>query len=195
MAKTSRRAFLTNSAVGLSSVWVAAQWPAILDAAAFAQRAGAPGPGEKVAFAVFTDEEAADIDAMASQIIPTDDLPGAHEAHIVHFIDRALVTFDRPSRNAYREGLKDLGTKTREMFPGTARFSSLTAPQQVQVLTAIEKTPFFKTVRDHTVLGMFASPQWGGNYNKVGWKLIDFEDTLNFKPPFGYYDAPAKAGR
>ena len=24
----------------------------------------------------------------------------------------------------------------------------------------------------------------------MGWKLIGFEDTLNFKAPFGYYDAP-----
>ena len=49
-------------------------------------------------------------------------------------------------------------------------------------------TPFFTTVRDHTVTGMFASPKHGGNYNKAGWKMIGFEDTLNFKPPFGYYD-------
>jgi gluconate 2-dehydrogenase gamma chain len=56
------------------------------------------------------------------------------------------------------------------------------------VLSAIETTPFFKTVRDHTIMGMFASPQHGGNFNKVGWQLIGFEDTLAFKPPFGYYD-------
>jgi hypothetical protein len=43
---------------------------------------------------------------------------------------------------------------------------------------------------------MFASPKHGGNFNKAGWKLIGFEDTLNFKPPFGYYDAAAlKAGK
>jgi hypothetical protein len=43
---------------------------------------------------------------------------------------------------------------------------------------------------------MFASPKHGGNFNKAGWKLIGFEDTLNFKAPFGYYDAAAlKSGR
>ena len=39
---------------------------------------------------------------------------------------------------------------------------------------------------------MFASPAHGGNDSKVGWKLIGFDDTLNFKPPFGYYDAVSK---
>lgn len=191
----SRRSFLGRSAAGLSSVWLSAHWPAILEAGELAQRAASAPPTQKMSFSVFTEEQAADIDAMASQIIPTDDTPGAHEAHVVYFIDRGLVTFARPSRNVYMQGLKDLEAKTREMFPGAARFSALTSAQQLQLLTAIEKTPFFTTVRDHTVIGMFASPQHGGNFNKVGWKLIGYDDTLNFKPPFGYYDATPKTGR
>jgi hypothetical protein len=191
--RKSRRAFLANSAAGLGSVWAAAQWPAILDAAAFAQRAATAE--QPVAFAFFTREQAADIDAMASQIFPTDDTPGAHEAHVVNFIDRALVTFARPSRPIYIQGMKDLQAKVKEMFPSATKFSALTSAQQIQLLTAIEKTPFFTTVRDHTITGMFASPRHGGNYNKAGWKLIGFEDTLNFKPPFGYYDAAVKPGR
>jgi hypothetical protein len=74
------------------------------------------------------------------------------------------------------------------MFPDAAMFSALKPAQQIQLLTSIEKTPFFKTVRDHTIMGVFASPQHGGNYDKVGWKLIGFEDKLAFAPPFGYYD-------
>jgi hypothetical protein len=67
-------------------------------------------------------------------------------------------------------------------------FAGLTPAQQVQVLTSIEKTPFFQAVRSHTIMGMFAAPQHGGNYQKVGWKMIDFDDSLNFQPPFGAYD-------
>ena len=33
-----------------------------------------------------------------------------------------------------------------------------------------------------------ASPVHGGNYDKSGWKLVQYDDTLNHKPPFGYYD-------
>jgi hypothetical protein len=187
--KKSRRTFLTDSAAGVGSVWLAANWPAILEAEAYAQRAATAE--QPVAFAFFTDAQAADVDAMTSQIFPTTDTPGAHEAHIVNFIDRALVTFARDRRPVYIQGLKDLQAKTKELFPSAAKFSSLTSAQQIQLLTAIEKTPFFLAVREHTLTGMFASPRHGGNFNKVGWKLIGFEDTLNFKAPFGYYDAAA----
>ena len=60
------------------------------------------------------------------------------------------------------------------------------------MLTAIEHSRFFAAVRTHTITGMLASPVHGGNQNEAGWKLIGFEDTLNFKPPFGYYDAASK---
>jgi hypothetical protein len=53
----------------------------------------------------------------------------------------------------------------------------------------MEKTPFFNLVRTHTITGFFASPIHGGNYNKAGWKLVNYDDSLNHKPPFGYYDA------
>ena len=52
----------------------------------------------------------------------------------------------------------------------------------------METTPFFKTVRDHTIMGMFAAPQHGGNFRKVGWQQIGFDDSLNFRAPFGAYD-------
>jgi hypothetical protein len=193
----SRRDFLADSVAGLGSVWLAANWSAILEAEEYAQRAAtSAAAAQPVPFAFFTDAQAADVDAMASQIFPTTDTPGAHEAHIVNFIDRALVTFARDRRPVYIQGLKDLQAKTKELFPSAAKFSALTPPQQIQLLTAIEKTPFFLAVREHTLTGMFASPKHGGNFNKAGWKLVGFEDTLNFKAPFGYYDAAAlKSGK
>ncbi len=195
-AASSRRAFLATTVAGVASTWVAAKWPEILAADAYAAEtaSAAAQTGQPGKFAVFTADQAADVDAMASQIIPTDETPGAHEARVVYFIDRSLTTFASASRPAYVKGLAELQAKTTEMFPGAKKFSELNSAQQIQLLTAIEATPFFKTVRDHTVIGMFAGPQHGGNYNKVGWKLIGFEDTLNFQPPFGYYDAAPGSG-
>jgi len=43
-------------------------------------------------------------------------------------------------------------------------------------------------VRDDTIMGMFAAPQHGGNYKKVGWTQIGYDDSLNFRAPFGAYD-------
>jgi gluconate 2-dehydrogenase gamma chain len=189
MHNRSRRSFLIQSTAGLSSVWLASNWPGILEAAAHAQQAAA---GQRVTLGFFSEEQAANIDAMASQIIPTDDTPGAHEACCIYFIDRGLTTFLRDSRPDYAQGLKDLQAKTKELFPSAGRFSALTSAQQIQLLTAIENTPFFNMVRTHTITGMFASPAHGGNSDEAGWKLIGFEDTLDFKPPFGYYDAAGK---
>jgi len=39
---------------------------------------------------VFTREQAAEVEAFTSRIIPTDDTPGAREAGVVYFIDRGL---------------------------------------------------------------------------------------------------------
>jgi gluconate 2-dehydrogenase gamma chain len=177
---TSRRQFLVSSLTGVSTAWIALNWPALVQAQQMAHQ----GAG----FVFFTPAQAAEIEAMSAQIFPSDDTPGAREAHVVYFIDRSLSTFAQDAQPVYVQGIQDLHAKSKELVPSATAFSTLGAAQQVQVLTAIETTPFFKTVRDHTIMGMFASPQHGGNANKVGWKLIGFEDTLAFKPPFGYYD-------
>ena len=194
---TSRRAFLVESVAGLTGVttgWVLSNYPGILEAQEYAQQTAAKWTTTpRLAF--FSEAQAADIDAMASQIIPTDDTPGAHEARVIFFIDRALVTFARDARPVYLQGMKDLHAKTVELFPGATKFAALKPAQQIQVMTALEKTPFFNTVRNHTVIGFFASPVHGGNHNKAGWKLIEFDDSLDFKPPFGHYDAKPQPRR
>jgi gluconate 2-dehydrogenase gamma chain len=184
----SRRSFLATSAAVVAT-WMAADWHAIAAAGEYAQLARQSARvGGAVNLAVFTDAQAAELEAMVSQIIPSDETPGAREAGVVYFIDRSVATFASASRERYLQGFEELQKKTLEMFPGSSKFSALNPAQQIQLLTDIETTPFFKTVRDHTVIGMFASPQHGGNYRKAGWKLIGFDDTLNFTPPFGYYD-------
>jgi hypothetical protein len=186
-----RRSLLVNSVRGLSAAWVASRWPGILTAQEHAQRTGRESPAP---FGFFSPEQAVEIEAVTAQIIPTDDTPGAREARVIHFIDRALVTFERDEQATYVQGLQELQAKTKELFPSAGKFSALSSAQQIQVLTAIEKTPFFTAVRNHTVIGFFASPVHGGNHDKAGWKLIGFDDSLNHKPPFGYYDAQQARG-
>lgn len=187
MPGKSRRSFLLDSVTGLGAAWVTANYAGILAAEDYVLQAAQAGQPVKLAF--FTPEQAAEVEAMAAQIIPTDETPGAREARVVNFIDRALVTFAKNTQPAYTQGLNDLQAQTKQLFPNASKFSALTSEQQIQVLTAMEKTPFFNQVRTHTITGFFASPAHGGNVNKVGWKLVGFDDSLNFKPPFGYYDA------
>ncbi len=183
----SRRSFLLASATGLNVAWVSANFPGILAAQQHIRLAVKEGQLPQLSF--FTPAQAAEIEAMASQIIPTDESPGAREAHCIYFIDRALTTFARKAQPDYTQGLAELQSKAQELYPGAAKFSTLSSGQQIAVLTAIEKTPFFRTVRTHTVIGFFSRPAHGGNYDKIGWKLIGYDDSLNHKPPFGYYDA------
>ncbi len=189
----SRRQFLVSSVSGLSSAWLALRWPAILGAQAHAHQA--TQSGDPVQFQFLSSEQAIEVEAMAAQIIPADDTPGAREARAVYFIDRALTTFDREKQAAYTRGLKDLQIKTQELFANKNKFSDLTSEQQIQLLTTVEKTEFFELVRLHTIMGFLAKPEYGGNYNQAGWKLIGFEDQMTFEPPFGYYDSEYNKGR
>ena len=188
---SSRRSFLAGSAGGLGSAWIAANWSGILEAQEHAKRAATSGsPGK---FEFFSPEHAAEVESVAAQIIPTDDTPGAREAGAVYFIDRALNTFDRERQAVYTQGLGELQAKTRELFPNAAKFSALNGDQQIQVLKAIEKTPFFAQIRTHTITGFLANPEYGGNRDEIGWKLIGFDGKFHYQPPFGYYDAESKA--
>jgi hypothetical protein len=185
--RKSRREFLIESASGIGAAWIAANYAEIVAAQEFVEAAA--HSDQHRGFAFFRPAEAAEIDAMAAQMIPTDATPGAREARVVAFIDRALVTFERDRQADYRQGLGDLAARTEELYPQARRFSSLASGQQIRVLTAIEETPFFELVRRHTITGFFSSPIHGGNYGKVGWELIGYDDSLDHEPPFGYYDS------
>ena len=52
----------------------------------------------------------------------------------------------------------------------------------------------FNQLRGATIVGTFCAPSRGGNRNKVGYKILGFDDSYSFTPPFGYYDAEAARG-
>ena len=143
------------------------------------------------ALLVFTREEAAEIEAFASRIIPTDDTPGAREAGVVYFIDKGFATWAKNDLPACREGLAKLPKDVGAKFRGQTKLSALTPAQQDEVLRSIERTPFFGMIRFGTLAGMFSLPTHGGNKDFIGWKLVGQQDAMEFKAPFGWYDQPA----
>lgn len=145
-----------------------------------------------VEFEFFDPRSAAEIAAIASQILPSDDGPGAKEAGVIYFIDRALTSFDDDKQDVYRKGLREVERVRKRMFPSVESVASLSNEQQIALVRAIEKSDFFDVVRTHTVLGFLGNPSYGGNRGKVGWNYIGFEDRMAFEPPFGYYDSEAK---
>src|SRR5580693_9035169 len=164
----SRRGFLSQGLTGISAAWISAHWPAMLSAASHARQAAKAASPAKFEF--FSPEQAREIDALAARIIPTTDTPGAHEAGVVFFIDRALVTFAKEDQKTYAAGLPELQARTHEMFPGTQKFSAASPEQQDQILQSLDAQSaaatggrrsrrgaaaqsFFETVRVHTVMG------------------------------------------
>jgi len=145
-------------------------------------------------FAYFDRATAGEIEAIAAQIIPDDDTPGAKQAGVIWFIDRALAGYDQDKRDLYRHGLAAAQAKRAELFPGSTSIAGLSAAQQIALLKAIENTEFFQQVRIHTVLGFLGHPKYGGNRDMVGWKFIGVEHKMQYQPPFGYYDAEAARG-
>jgi gluconate 2-dehydrogenase gamma chain len=188
---SSRRQFLVGSGTGFGAAWLAAHWSEIAAAHQHARAAAAAGTPE--ALQSFTPDEAREIEAVAAQILPADETPGAREAGVLYFIDRALATFARDTRPVYKKGLRMLRGKSAAL--GAARFSDLPPERQIELLKSIEKTPFFETVHFHTIAGFFGSPEHGGNRDLIGWKLIQFEDEPSFEPPFGWYDANVASDR
>lgn len=170
--------------------WIAAAacWAEILRSRA---ASGASSPDQ---LTWFDPAAAAEIKAIAGQIIPDDDTPGADAAGVIWFIDRSLAGYDEDKQGLYKRGLAETQAKRAELFPGSANIHTLSAGQQTELMKAIETTEFFQQVRTHTILGFFGHPKYGGNRNMVGWKLLGFEHSMQYKPPFGFYDAEAAGG-
>jgi gluconate 2-dehydrogenase gamma chain len=197
----SRRRFLSQAGIGVSAAWVSAHWPEMVSAATHARQAAQSSAAYKFEF--FSSAEASEIDALSARIIPTDDTPGAREAGVVYFIDRALVTFGSGDQQKYREGLPELQSQVRAKFPGVEKFSVLTPKQQDELLQAIEASQterapgrrlnaaqtFLEALWVATISGFLIDPEVGlGNRGGVGWKVIGREPEHSFQPPFGYYD-------
>ena len=184
----SRRAFLAQAGASLGMMYLGALTPELLSQAHAHAKAAAAAPGSgRLRF--FTPEQAAAFDAFAAQIIPTDDTPGAREANVVHCVDYLLSVLDASQQDSFRKALQALDDTATKSVPGAKSFATLASPQQVELMKAMEKTPAFGMLRAYAIVAFFGDPELGGNKDEVGWKLIGFESTFLYRPPFGYYDA------
>ena len=177
---STRRSFLSQASGAIGSGWIASQWPLFLAAASAAcsRRDG----GEP--FANLDESLGLTLEAIAEQIIPADESPGARDAGVVWFIDQLIGSTGSGMRSVLEAGVADLDVRA-----GAGRkFVELPFDEQTMVVKAIETSPFFATMRFLTVSGMFVMPEHGGNRGKAGWKLIGFADRHSWQPPFGYYD-------
>ena len=180
-----RREFLAGATGTLGATLVAAHWPGIVSAHSHAaEMVASPQPTTPEFLSA---AEAHVVDAIAAQIIPTDNTPGAREAGAVDFIDRSLRTWFAHGADDFRTRLKDFNARFAATHSG-GNFAAADNQTQISFLEQVDKSPFFGTVRLLTLLGMLALPSYGGNRDGIGWRLLGFEDTHAFSPPFGHYD-------
>lgn len=181
---TSRRAILRGLATSLGVASL--PWAEIARASHDAHAAAAAP--ESLSYTLFNAADAADVEALTSQILPSDATPGAREAGVTFFIDRALSSFFAHWRGSFLEGLAGFQAACRTQCPDAPGFAVLSSARQIDFLRSVDTTPFFDQARLLTLCGMFSSQKYGGNRAGAGWKLIGFEDQHVFEPPFGYYD-------
>ncbi len=144
------------------------------------------------------------VDALTRMIMPSDDNgPGAAEARVVVYIDRALGAHRSEYREAYESGLAAFDQYCLNAHE--ARFLDLDARTQRRALMGMDRPrspgtwpedapmgarDFLRMVVAHTMEGMFSDPSYGGNYRETGWKLIRFPGRAPFgyDPPFSEFD-------
>jgi gluconate 2-dehydrogenase gamma chain len=180
-----RREFVEAMAAYLAAALAAARWAGQPATTAFAAEVPENAPYE-----FLTAEQARLLDAITSHIVPTDDTPGAREAHVVRFIDHAYATFFSDFRKDFTETLDEFNEFVAGFRADRAPFVRLPHAQQLAALRDLErlKPEVFRPLRDITMSGMFCHPEHGGNFQKVGWRLIGYTDQYSWAPPFGYYD-------
>jgi gluconate 2-dehydrogenase gamma chain len=142
--------------------------------------------------------DASTIAAFCERLIPSDATgPGAKEANVVRYIDRALAGDLRAFRPAYVAAVKAINAYSQSRFG--AEFTAITTSQQDAILNDMDLNrttsqdpsvvrvagastaqflpnakAVFEMIRTHAVQGMFGDPAHGGNVNFVGWKLVRF---------------------
>lgn len=183
---TSRRDFLRASGGAIGAAWLGLNWPDVAAAAQHAHEAAAGHIDHE--FKVLDARQARDVAAIAAQIVPTDDRPGATEAGVVYFIDHVHAGIYAGAKAEFLAGLATFQSGFAQRHPGIDQFADLDATAQHDHLKSVESTPFFGQMRFLTICGLLALPSYGGNERKLGWQLVGFVDQHAWQPPFGHYD-------
>lgn len=183
----SRRQFLAGLSTAAKGSLIVLSLPAILTACRQASEQH-PTASADAQYTILSNDQAIELDAISARIVPTDDTPGAREAGSVRFMDVVLADDRQDQLSILQSGIVELNASANREF-GVSSFAALSETQQDALLSAIETTPFFSTVRFLTVASLFALPQYGGTGPDVGYNLIGMTHAHAYMPPFGYYDA------
>ncbi len=106
---------------------------------------------------VFDADQMKTVARLVDLIIPRTNTPGASDARVHEFIDRAFSRGDW-RKDQFLAGLQQLND---------AMFDTLPEEQQTEKLNSISDSPFFKHLKDLTVDGYYTSKE--GLVQELGW--------------------------
>jgi gluconate 2-dehydrogenase gamma chain len=132
-------------------------------------------------------EEVKLVEAIAEQIIPTDEWPGGKDAGAANFITIQLNGPLKRFQPDYRRGLAALESTCKNKFG--KKFEKLPWDSQTAVLNDMEAgklngdvwkkgfaESFFELLRNNCMEGFYGSPRHGGNKNFVSYKMIGLDE-------------------
>ncbi|MBM4299077.1 MAG: gluconate 2-dehydrogenase subunit 3 family protein [Deltaproteobacteria bacterium] len=129
--------------------------------------------------------------AIAERIFPTTDTPGAVEIGAVDYLEIALAGDYAALAPLYRQGLRAVNRHARGRLGknflnlGDAEKDAVLRDFECGALDSFKQAAeFFETLRYHVLEGVFCEPQYGGNKDMTGWRLVDFPGQQS-----GYADA------
>jgi len=105
----------------------------------------------------------------------------------------------RGLRDIYRDGLARTDEVARDAFG--ARFAELSADERAEALVLLDQASlpdprrrlsFVDVLIQHTIEGCFAAPEYGGNADARGWRMIGIEGDTH---PLGFSIYARDAGR
>lgn len=170
--KISRRNFIALSLMGVGGL-------ALISLNPFSSQS-------KSSWRFLTEDEASLFDALAEQIIPTDEFIGAKDAGATNFLDKQLVGAYSRYKDTYRRGLKAIQTTCKNKYG--CKFEKLAWMQQTDFLELMEAgklksgdwangfdKEFFELIRSHTMQSYYGSPRHGGNKKNVSYRMLKLD--------------------
>lgn len=140
------------------------------------------------------------LEAATWRLVPSDEHPGAREAHVIGYIDKALslpfYALAKPACWSHRREL-ERGAKLLEsvaLRDWGSPFVALASSQQDAVLGYVQgqDLEFFHTLLVLSLEGFLGDPVHGGNRGQAGWQAIGY---VPGQPRPGSCGHPAKSHR
>jgi gluconate 2-dehydrogenase gamma chain len=135
-----------------------------------------------------SDDEYHLVEAIAEQIIPTDEWLGGRDAGVANFIDIQLAGPYSRFQQDYRKGLAAIEDSCIRKYHD--KFEKLAWETQTGFLRNMELSKlddnnwkngfsrkFFELVRSHSLQGYYGSPRHGGNKDFVSYRMMRLDSV------------------